>query len=350
MAAAKVSSSAAACVAALVPHIAARRVARFRDVLSRRVKDTCVVLENLGDPRNCSAVVRTADALGVQTLCVIERYERWNRIDSVDKGAGKWLSVETFRTAAECTEWLHQRDFALFATDLSPGAIPLDAAVKASLVLPSREHEAGAPTPADAVATPLPTSSPSTAGSVLAPAAGSLRLRPRVAIALGNEHRGVSRALVAHAAHSFFIPQAGFVQSLNVSVAAAIALHSFLHRTPDYGCAITAGRHGGLVVHDETDASANAGSSVVASEAGHPETGLAGEGAAPASGAAQSLEQLALPHSPSPGVVAAGSDSLLRTEYLSDAERDELLLQMLLTSMNNADKILQRKGVRPPDL
>lgn len=306
------------------------------------------MLENLGDPRNCSAVIRTADALGVQTLCVIERYDRWNRVDSVDKGAGKWLSVETFRTAAECAEWLRQRDFALFATDLSPGAVPLDAAVRASLALPTRKHDAESLQPSSADAAPLPNAPPSTAGA-LRPAAAPVPYRPRVAIALGNEHRGVSRALVAHAAASFFIPQAGFVQSMNVSVAAAIALHSFLHRTPDYGRTITAGRHGGLVVHDEDGASASA---YADADAGcvadsHLGQGQSGEGRLKADGV-QSVEQLALQQW-LPGD-AAGPSSLLRTEYLSQEERDELLLRMLLTSMNNGEKILQRKGVRPPDL
>lgn len=306
-----------------------------------------MVLENLGDPRNCSAVIRTADALGVQTLCVIERYERWNRVDSVDKGAGKWLSVETFRTAAECAEWLRQRDFALFATDLSPGAVPLDAAVRASLALPTRKYDAESLSPGSAAA-PLPSAPPSTAGA-LRPAAALALYRPRVAIALGNEHRGVSRALVAHAAGSFFIPQAGFVQSMNVSVAAAIALHSFLHRTPDYGRAITAGRHGGLVVHDENGASSSASADADAAIGAdsHLEGGLSGE-QMPIADDRVLLGQLAAQHSV-PGD-AAGPSSLLCTEYLSAEERDELLLRMLLTSMNNGEKILQRKGVRPPDL
>lgn len=333
MASTKAMSSAAACVAALLPHISARRVQRFRDVLSRRVLDTCVVLENLGDPRNCSAVVRTADALGVQTLCVIERYERWNRIDSVDKGAGKWLSVETFRTAAECADWLRQRDFALFATDLSPGALPLDAAVKASLSLSALTGSQTGALPGEAhvpVLEPEPV--------LLRQEQEQPRFRPRVAIALGNEHRGVSRALAAHATHCFYIPQAGFVQSMNVSVAAAIALHSFLHRTPDYGATITAGRHGGLVVHDDHEAGADAAPISDMVDGSIAVGQLKGADIAP------------------PCVVADGKLAELttltglRTEYLSQQERDELLLRMLLTSMNNGEKILERKGVRPPDL
>ncbi len=51
---------------------------------------------------------------------------------------------------------------------------------------------------------------------------------------MGNEHRGCSKKLLDASDLRFYLPQTGFSQSLNVSVATGLSLHVFLNRTPDY--------------------------------------------------------------------------------------------------------------------
>ena len=82
----------------------------------------------------------------------------------------------------------------------------------------------------DAIASVLQPQMSALAGS----SSCSRLIRRRVALCFGNERRGASAALRENADSCFYIPMLGFVQSVNVSVAVAIASSAFLHRTPDY--------------------------------------------------------------------------------------------------------------------
>jgi len=273
-AAAAASWSAGAAARALAAHVSPRRVARLRDVAARRLADTVLLLENLSDARNLSACLRTADALGVHHVLVVERWGSAALVPSVDKGVGKWLALRRFAAAADALAFARGElgVAAVYATALAPGATPLSRAVRASV-----------------------------AGAGSGP-------RPRVCVAFGSEHRGVSAALRAAADACLYVPQAGFVESFNVSVAVGVVLSALVRRTPDYEDRLVESRGGGLV----------ALAAVADAE------GSALPAAAPADG----------PH----------------VEHLSAAAQEALLLSMLLVAVPNAEKILERKGLRPPDL
>jgi len=307
-------SSTGAAIAALLPHVSPARALRCADIAARRLADTVLILENLSDGRNLSACLRTADALGLAHVVLVERWGCAGEapVAGVDKGAAKWLSLRRFATAGDAAAYVRGELRAdIYATALVPGALPLAAAVRASL-----------------------------AGG--AAASGGAAPRPRVALAFGSEHRGISAALRAHATACFYVPQAGFVESMNVSVAAAVALSAFCRRTPDYEEALVAGRGAGLV--RETAAAAAAALAAAEEE----------EGAAPvAVGAARRrVDAGALLRRIEAGRLAppppAGGG--LYVERLGAAEQEALLLTMLITAVTNAEKILERKGVRPPDL
>jgi hypothetical protein len=125
--------------------------------------------------------------------------------------------------------------------------------------------------------------------------------RPRVAIVLGNESRGVSRLMLAAADVRFFLPQAGFTQSFNVSVACGLALSAFLHRTPDYAPRA-------LAAH------------LVRANGAEP---------------------------PAPLAAPAAADG--GVEGLSDEEVELVLAKTLLRDVPSAAAILDRAGVRPLD-
>ena len=162
----------------LEPFVTAARLARMRQVLAQRLAWFTVVLDNLFDPHNISAVLRSCDAFGVQNVHVIESVETFKVNREISMRADKWLTLHRWRSFAECRTALKRRRFTLLATSVAADALPLDAA------------------PCDR----------------------------RVAVVLGNEHRGVSEATRAACDGVVTIPMHGFVESLNVSVAAALVI------------------------------------------------------------------------------------------------------------------------------
>ena len=150
-------------------------------VLQKRQFDLTVVLENVFDPHNISAVMRTCDAVGVQELYVlntkIPRHKKWGAKSS--SSAAKWLTVYQFENAEECFSELRKKYSKILTTHLSSDAVNL---YKIDLTQP-------------------------------------------VALVFGNEHSGVSEEIRRLADGNFIIPQSGIIRSLNISVACAVTLY-----------------------------------------------------------------------------------------------------------------------------
>lgn len=160
----------------------ARREARIRAVLSRRQPDLTVVLEDVDDPHNVSAILRSCDAVGV--LAVHAVYSGGEPPASTfsrqtSGGAAKWVEVRHHASIAACYDRLRREGFTILATALADGARQLF----------------------------------------------DCDLRGPTALVLGNEMRGVSDEASSTADGILAIPMVGMVQSLNVSVAAAICLY-----------------------------------------------------------------------------------------------------------------------------
>lgn len=162
-----------------------RRLRRIREVLERRQHDLAVVVENVHDPHNVSAVLRSCDAAGVlqvELLYTVERFPRIGRKSS--SSAGKWVDRVKHRSVDECYASLRSRGMKIYATHLAADAVPL---YDLDLTLPC-------------------------------------------ALVFGNEHRGVSDAAASAADRNFQIPMMGMIQSLNISVACAVSLYEALRQ------------------------------------------------------------------------------------------------------------------------
>jgi tRNA (guanosine-2'-O-)-methyltransferase len=150
-------------------------------VLSRRQNDLTVVLENVFDPHNISAVMRSCDAVGIQELYVlttrIPRHKKWGPRSS--SSAAGWLTIHQFDEAGPCFEALRAKYEVVLTTHLSAGARGL--------------YE--------------------------------LDLSKSTALVFGNEHSGVSDEIRVLADGNFIIPQVGMIRSLNISVACAVSLY-----------------------------------------------------------------------------------------------------------------------------
>lgn len=157
------------------------RTERLTSVLNKRQDDITVVLENVFDPHNISAVMRTCDAVGVQEIFIlntkIPRHKKWGAKSS--SSAAKWLTVHQFDDVRQCFLSLRSRYSSILTTYLGNDSISL--------------HK--------------------------------LDLTKSIALVFGNEHSGVSDEIRELADGNFVIPQAGIIQSLNISVACAVTLY-----------------------------------------------------------------------------------------------------------------------------
>ena len=103
------------------------REQRLLAVLSKRQTNLTVVLENVSDPHNISAVMRTCDAVGVQEVYVlnskIATHRKWGKRSS--SSAAKWLTIHQFINAEECFSSLRQHYSTILTTCLSDDAISL---------------------------------------------------------------------------------------------------------------------------------------------------------------------------------------------------------------------------------
>jgi tRNA (guanosine-2'-O-)-methyltransferase len=157
------------------------RTERLTTVLNKRQDDITVVLENVFDPHNISAVMRTCDAVGVQEIYIlntkIPRHKKWGAKSS--SSAAKWLTVHQFDDAKQCFLSLRSRYSSILTTYLADDSIGL--------------HQ--------------------------------LDLTKSIALVFGNEHSGVSDEIRELADGNFVIPQVGIIQSLNISVACAVTLY-----------------------------------------------------------------------------------------------------------------------------
>ena len=167
------------------------RLQKIESVLNHRQNDLTVVLENVFDPHNISAVMRTCDAVGVAEIYVlnnrIPRHKKWGRRSS--SSAAKWLTVHQFTDAAECFAALRRKYKKIYTTHLSVDATPL--------------HQ--------------------------------LNLTESVPLVFGNDHSGVSEEIIGWADGNFIIPQVGMIRSLNISVACAVTLYEAFRQKQSAG-------------------------------------------------------------------------------------------------------------------
>src|SRR5690349_18245614 len=101
------------------------RRAKLLEVLRKRQTDLTVVLENVFDPHNISAVMRTCDAVGVQDVYIlntkIPRHKKWGAKSS--SSAAKWLTIHQFENAEECFSSLRKRYSKILTTHLGSNAV-----------------------------------------------------------------------------------------------------------------------------------------------------------------------------------------------------------------------------------
>ena len=165
--------------------ITERRKEKIIAVASARQDSLRLVLENVHDPHNVSAVFRSCDAVGIPKVSLIYNIEKYPKIGTKSSASAfKWVQKEKFTEVEMCYKTLREEGFTILASSLKPNSLNLY----------------------------------------------DLDLTKKIALVFGNEHRGISDEAENLADNIFYIPMQGMVQSLNISVAAAVTLYEAMRQ------------------------------------------------------------------------------------------------------------------------
>ncbi len=152
---------------------------RFTQVLGNRTRHITVALENVLQPHNASAVIRSCDIFGVQDLHVIEAIKSFKADNAIAKGAADWIDITRYSETQACIDRLKKSGYRIVATT---------------------PHERGR-------------------------SLADLPLDKKVALFFGTEVTGLSPEVLAAADDFVTIPMYGFTESFNISVSVAICLY-----------------------------------------------------------------------------------------------------------------------------
>lgn len=172
----------------LKQHMTTERAELFERVVRERTRYLSVVVEDIYQPHNTSAVLRSCDCFGVQDVHIVENDNKWELSEGVTMGADKWLTLTRHNgkqnNTADCLEMLKKKGYAIVATT---------------------------PHNDDYILKTLP-------------------LDRKCALVFGTEMRGISQTVRDHADYFLRIPMYGFTESFNISVAAALTLYELSDR------------------------------------------------------------------------------------------------------------------------
>ena len=171
----------------LATFVTPERIERLKDVLERRTRTLTCFLENVFDPHNVAACVRSCDAFGIQDIHILPQTNVKLKLSGdVSSGSHRWVDHHVYSNVSDAISWFRANDFRIVVTDLQgespplkPDEIPLDA---------------------------------------------------KTVFAFGSEHEGISDELRDAADYRIAVPMHGFVQSFNISVAFALTMYSIRQR------------------------------------------------------------------------------------------------------------------------
>lgn len=164
------------------------RLDKFYNVISNRITNVQLILEDVYQSHNASAVIRTCDAMGIQYVNVIEKRNKFNPNKDICLGSDKWVDISSYNGEdglTDCVKLLKKRNFNIVATS---------------------SHLSDAHTPE------------------------TLPLDKPIALMFGVEREGLSDKAISLADNFLYIPMYGFAESLNVSVAIGISLFTITQR------------------------------------------------------------------------------------------------------------------------
>ncbi len=177
------------------PLLTERRQAKLATILKDRMTYMSIVLEDIYNPQNSNAVLRSCDCFGIQDVHIIETINPHEQRAEVSKGSDKWISHhyysdEGVNNTVACVKALKAKGIRIVATKATEDAVAL------------RDFDV--------------TKGP-------------------FALVLGNELHGITPEMDEWADEYIHVPMVGFTQSLNLSVAGALCIHHLRHEMDQKG-------------------------------------------------------------------------------------------------------------------
>ncbi len=173
----------------LADFVTAERRRLMAEVLAQRTRYLTVVLEDIYQPHNASACIRSCDCFGVQDVHIVEEENEYRVNRDITLGSAQWVTLHRYRDRAgestrRCLDRLRRQGYCLVATTLRAGSVPLQ----------------------------------------------ELELDQKTALLFGAEETGLSPQAHEMADRQVQIPMVGFTQSLNISVSVAVTLYELTNR------------------------------------------------------------------------------------------------------------------------
>lgn len=166
----------------LTAHLTPERKQRFEFIASMRTRFITLVIEDIYQPQNASAVLRTCECFGIQDVHIIENENEFHVNPDVVLGSANWLTIrkwnENQHNSQDCLQFLKKQGYTIAATSLSDESVSLN----------------------------------------------EYQLQGKTALVFGKEADGISDEVKQHADVFIKIPMLGFTESFNISVSAAICL------------------------------------------------------------------------------------------------------------------------------
>ncbi len=174
-------------ISKLKPFVSDHKQQLVEQITKKRTRHITLAFEDIDKPHNISAVLRTAECMGVQDLHFIKNQNDYQINPDITKGAAKWLTLHHHKDGKigaenieNAYEHLHRKGYKIYATSLGDEAMSLD----------------------------------------------ELDANEKTAIVFGTEGTGISQEAATRADGLIQIPMAGFTESFNLSVSAAIILNT----------------------------------------------------------------------------------------------------------------------------
>lgn len=168
----------------LLAYISENKQEKMHSVLQSRTRHVSVVLEDIFQPHNASAVLRTCDIFGIQDVHVIEQQYSFKPIDGITMGSAQWVDVHKYKTTEQTFSHLKAAGYTVVATSPHGNSYQLP----------------------------------------------QLPLDAKIALVFGSERTGLSSYALENADTFVKIPMYGFAESFNVSVSVALCLYDIVNR------------------------------------------------------------------------------------------------------------------------
>lgn len=156
----------------------------IQQALANRTRYITVVLEDVFQPFNASAIIRTAEIFGLQDVHTTELRNSFRPSVGISRGAFKWLDIYQYKNSSDCITSLKEEGYIIAAACLNEQSVTLE----------------------------------------------TVPINQKIAILFGNELVGLSPSTIKQADIAFHIPMFGFTKSFNVSVSVALCLQQLIHK------------------------------------------------------------------------------------------------------------------------